>query len=199
MGTGRALERRDRDPAPAQGWRARVQRLRAPAMRVALFAAGVAAAFLAILLYQAVTPKPHEVTTQEVNDTVAHAIASVTPLPAFSEGVYQVIQPSLVLIQAKLPGVDGKAEQGLGSGVIINDQGDILTALHVVTDATEIELTFADGSKSARPSRPGSRIRTSRSCGPASRRSNWRRHPWQSERLTRGRRGVCGRQSLRPV
>src|SRR6476661_3787099 len=92
-------------PAPAEGWRARAQRLRAPAMRVALFAAGVAAAFLAILLYQAVTPKPHEVTTQEVNDTVAHALASVTPLPAFSEGVYQVIQPSLVLIQAKLPEV----------------------------------------------------------------------------------------------
>jgi len=37
---------------------------------------------------------------------------------------------------------------GLGSGVVISDQGDILTALHVVEDAQEIQLTFADGSQS---------------------------------------------------
>src|SRR5690349_14918647 len=64
---------------PAEQWRARAQRLRPFAISAALFAAGVAATFLAILIYQAVTPQPHQVTTQEVNDTVAHAIASVTP------------------------------------------------------------------------------------------------------------------------
>ncbi len=37
----------------------------------------------------------------------------------------------------------------LGSGVVISDQGEILTALHVVKDAVEIQLTFADGTQTS--------------------------------------------------
>jgi S1-C subfamily serine protease len=62
--------------------------------------------------------------------------------------VYQVIQPSLVLIQAQTAKGTEQGEQSLGSGVVIDDQGDILTALHVVSDANEIKLTFADGTES---------------------------------------------------
>ncbi|MCB0084644.1 MAG: trypsin-like peptidase domain-containing protein, partial [Caldilineaceae bacterium] len=40
------------------------------------------------------------------------------------------------------------ARGGLGSGVLINDNGDILTSLHVVENATEIEVIFADGTES---------------------------------------------------
>jgi S1-C subfamily serine protease len=35
----------------------------------------------------------------------------------------------------------------VGSGVVINDGGEILTALHVVEEASEIEVTFADGTR----------------------------------------------------
>jgi S1-C subfamily serine protease len=38
---------------------------------------------------------------------------------------------------------------GLGSGVIVNQRGDILTSLHVVDGATKIDITFADGTTSA--------------------------------------------------
>jgi S1-C subfamily serine protease len=117
-------------------------------VRAGLFGAGVVAAFLALVLYQALFPPPPPLTQHDVTNSIAAAMASATPAPAFSEGVYQVIQPSLVLIQAQLPGKDGQPEQDLGSGVIVNDQGDILTSLHVVTQATEIKLTFADGSES---------------------------------------------------
>src|SRR5947207_11378261 len=127
--------------------RTRLRRFDAAARRLLFFIGGVAAALIAILLYNALTPASHQVTTREVRDTVAQAIASATPLPAFSEQVYQVIQPSLVLIQADRPGIGDKGERGLGSGVIINDQGDIITALHVVTDADKIQLTFADGTE----------------------------------------------------
>jgi S1-C subfamily serine protease len=75
-------------------------------------------------------------------------MASATAPPAYSALVYQEIQPSLVLIETKGTGPDGKAENGLGSGVVVNDSGSILTALHVISDATDIELTFADGSQS---------------------------------------------------
>lgn len=113
------------------------------------FAAGVAAALLALLLYNAIVPRPRQLTAQDVSDTVSQALASATPPPAFSASVYQAIQPSLVLIQVKAPGADGKEEDGLGSGVVIDDRGDILTSLHVVAGATEIQITFADGTRSS--------------------------------------------------
>src|SRR3954447_21998430 len=116
---------------------------------IALFVSGVAAALLAILIYQALTPAPHLLTTQDVSETVAQAFASATPEPALSVAVYKAVQPSLVFIESETPGDDGNPAHGVGSGVIINDQGDILTSLHVVTQATSINLTFADGTKSS--------------------------------------------------
>ena len=82
---------------------------------------------------------------------MASALASVTPPPAFSELVYQAVRPSLVLIETKGPAKAGKPDEGgLGSGVVVTLDGDILTSLHVVADATEIELTFADGTSRPR-------------------------------------------------
>ena len=37
----------------------------------------------------------------------------------------------------------------LGSGVIINSNGEIMTALHVVANASVIQVTFADGTQSS--------------------------------------------------
>src|SRR5438105_15846660 len=87
------------EPAPSRWWqwRARLQSFRAPALRVALFALGVAAAFVAVLFYQLLFPPARQLTARDVNASVPQALASVTPLPAYSERVYQVIQPSLVL------------------------------------------------------------------------------------------------------
>jgi S1-C subfamily serine protease len=42
----------------------------------------------------------------------------------------------------------GTADGNLGSGVVVDTAGDILTCLHVVANATTIEVTFADGTKS---------------------------------------------------
>jgi S1-C subfamily serine protease len=133
----------------SERWRGRLQKLRAGVRRGAPFASGVLATLLALLLYNILVPAPHQLTTREVNDTVAAALASATPLPAFSERAYQMVQPSIVLIQTQSTNEDGKADYGLGSGVIVNDGGDILTALHVVAHATGIKLTFADGTESS--------------------------------------------------
>ncbi len=129
-------------------WRGRLQRLRTRARSVLPFVSGVCAALVALLLYQLLVPDPPQLTARDVNDSVAQALASATPPPAFAAGVYQVIQPSLVLVQAQAPGTNGKVEHGVGSGVIINDRGDILTSLHVITRANDIQLTFADGTQS---------------------------------------------------
>ncbi len=130
-------------------WRQRLRRFRAGLRRIVPFASGVLAALVALLLYNALVPAPHPLTTREVKDTVAQVMASATPPPAYSERVYQIIRPSLVLIQTRTRDADGKDEHGLGSGVVINDSGNILTALHVVTNSTVITVTFADGTHSS--------------------------------------------------
>jgi S1-C subfamily serine protease len=130
-------------------WRKRVGDIRAFVRKSAPFAAGVLAALGAMLLYNALYPPPHVITQREVDDTVAQAMASATPAPPFSEGVYQVIRPSLVWIQVRVPVKDGAPDSGLGSGVVVDDLGDILTSLHVVAGASEVYVTFADGTQSS--------------------------------------------------
>ncbi len=136
----------------AEIWRERWHRLRARFRPAVPFASGALAALVTIVLYNLLIPGPHLLTPQEVQDTVAQTMASATPPPPYSSSVYQVIRPSLVLIQTQSQDSQGNNGHALGSGVIISDQGDILTSLHVVADATKspdgIQVTFADGTQS---------------------------------------------------
>lgn len=133
----------------AELWRRRLHSLGPRVRSAAPFASGVLAALAALLLYNALVPGPHLLTQREVSDTVAQALASATPPPAYSARVYQAIQLSLVLIETQIPAAGGEVENGLGSGVVIDTAGDILTSLHVVADASDIQVTFADGTQSS--------------------------------------------------
>src|SRR3972149_5415684 len=126
----------------SERWRQGLQRLRARARSAVPFVSGVLAVLVALLVYNILVPGPQQLTLREVNDTVAQALASATPLPAYSSLVYRVIQPSLVLIQTESPGTNGKVENGLGSGVVVDDSGDILTSLHVIAGASDIQPMF---------------------------------------------------------
>lgn len=132
----------------AARWRARLRTIRTRARAALPFASGVAASLVALLLYNLLVPGPRPLTARDVTDTVAQALASATPPPAFSARVYQIIQPSLVLIQTKGADESGEEANGLGSGVVVTDQGDILTSLHVVDGASDIRVIFADGTES---------------------------------------------------
>ncbi len=135
------------DP-PAGASRARTAR--AGARRVVPVAAGAVAVLIGLLLFRLVVPDRPALTLKDVDQQVADALASATPGPALSAQVYQAVVPSLVLIRAKHQGgTDTKDETDLGSGVVVTDQGDILTSLHVVANADSIELTFADGTTSS--------------------------------------------------
>jgi S1-C subfamily serine protease len=63
---------------------------------------------------------------------------------------YRTISPSLVTVTTVRSGT-GKAaastEVALGAGVVINAQGAVLTALHVVANARQIQVRFADGTR----------------------------------------------------
>lgn len=64
--------------------------------------------------------------------------------PPEAGAAYAAIAPSMVVIRTR-----GGAEDGLGAGFIANADGRILTANHVVAGGGEIEVTFADGTRSA--------------------------------------------------
>ena len=59
---------------------------------------------------------------------------------------YQAITPSLVTVTTQR--LEG-AGTGLGSGVVVNAGGAVLTALHVVDGASQVQVEFADGTRAA--------------------------------------------------
>ena len=84
--------------------------------------------------------------TREQLDAALESAFATTSAPApLAEAIYAAAVPSLVFIQT-----DGGGEGGfsVGSGVVIDEQGQILTAHHVVEDAVSITVNFSDGSSS---------------------------------------------------
>ena len=115
---------------------------------MAPFVSGVCVVLVGLVVYAQLSPGAKPLTTTDIDQRVASALASQTPPPAYSEGVFDVIAPSMVLISSHDPTLADPKAGSLGSGVVVTDGGQILTALHVVKDATDITLTFADGSTS---------------------------------------------------
>ena len=76
------------------------------------------------------------------------AIENLQSAPAQSAVAYQQILPSLVEIETERSSDEGDPS-GLGAGVIINANGSIMTALHVVEGATNIRVSFIDGTKAS--------------------------------------------------
>ena len=85
-----------------------------------------------VLGYGAMQPAVTPLTGADVRQAIDDALASQTPAPAFAEGIYTAIQPSIVLIDADRDTGEDTPSTGEGTGVVINDAGDVLTALHVV-------------------------------------------------------------------
>jgi len=69
--------------------------------------------------------------------------SSPTPTSTASltvSGIYQRVAPSVVIVRTRQG-----ARQDLGTGVIVADDGTILTANHVIASGGTITVTFADG------------------------------------------------------
>src|SRR5262245_61776186 len=82
-----------------------------------------------------------------VKSAVEEGIAEAKGEPPDSAKVYQTILPSLVTIQSDRGDGTGDTES-LGAGVVVNADGAILTARHVIANATSIKVTFMDGTES---------------------------------------------------
>ena len=105
------------------------------------FLLGLMGALVGIIGY-VVVADPNDSGTQATPTATSRPTATTRADPVSVE-VYQKISPSLVFVESR-----SGDEGALGSGVIVNEQGQILTALHVVRDASAIRVTFADGTQS---------------------------------------------------
>ena len=144
-GVGRAAAAGAAARAPGQvPWRHFVRRHQRPL----LIAAGVLVAAL-FYAHLELTPAQHEYTQEDIDAAVLRTLEAA-PLPHVAAKAYAKIQPSIVRVQGLIAGATGEEdmETGIGTGVVIVDDGTILTNLHVVADAERVKVVFADGLES---------------------------------------------------
>ena len=95
---------------------------------------------------------PRQVLTQkDIDAAVLHTLAT-QDLPSRSAKAAGLVWPSVVRVRAF--GTDpqnpkaGEKELGVGTGVVIVEDGTILTNFHVISNAQRLEVTFFDGLES---------------------------------------------------
>ena len=136
----------EKTPSRFQVLRQRVKRLYERSRNVLLVALGILIALSAMFAYDATKLPPQRLTQRDIDAAVARTLASATPPPSIASQVYDVIAPSLVRVEAQLPGDGNKVSTG--TGTVVSDMGDILSSLHIVDQATAIQVTFFDGTES---------------------------------------------------
>ncbi len=112
-------------------------------------AAGAGIALAAVALNQALIRHGPELTQEDIDAAVMHTLEKAV-LPSQTTRAWEAVRPSLVRVRGLGDGKDGEknVEQGVGSGVVIVEDGTILTNLHVVAGAKRIGVVFADGLES---------------------------------------------------
>jgi S1-C subfamily serine protease len=68
--------------------------------------------------------------------------AAVQPLSA--PAIYKQAAPGIVTITTEIAR-RGQVGEGTGSGIVLDQNGDILTNAHVIAGASQIQVTFSDG------------------------------------------------------
>ncbi len=130
-------------------WRALIQRLRIIRRRIWIPIVVLIVSFSSVLLYNFSIHPPGALTQDEIEQRIADALASATPPPPHSAEVFEIILPSLISIRTIFENHSDDEGFGIGSGVAINADGQILTAFHVVADAMEIEVFYPDGNSAS--------------------------------------------------
>jgi len=95
-------------------------------------------------------PAPRELAQDDIDAAVLHTLENKT-LPSRAARASAAVMPSVVRVRGydedDEPGA-GERMNGVGSGVVIVDNGTILTNLHVVMGAKRMSVTFFDGTES---------------------------------------------------
>jgi S1-C subfamily serine protease len=121
---------------------------RRPQRRTAIFAAalfvigGIAGGALGAeaILSRTAASTPAAVTSSTSTSSVAQA-----QTPTSAAAIYQQAAPGVVTITTEVAGRFGRVGEGTGSGIVLDNNGDILTNAHVIAGANQIQVTFNDG------------------------------------------------------
>lgn len=139
---------RPRSALPASRWRTALARA-AVNPRLMWAALALLATLLLVSLLQR-GPLGAPALTQKNIDAAVLRTLTTQNLPSAAARAANKIGPAVVRVMSFAKNKAGEAvEQGVGTGVVIVDQGVILTNLHVVQSAHSIRLVFADGSESS--------------------------------------------------
>jgi S1-C subfamily serine protease len=118
--------------------------------RAVVFVVGVAFALGLLAVRDAMRPAPPALTQEDIDDAVLYTMENKT-LPSRAAKAADAVMNSVVRVRGydefDEPG-GNELMQGVGSGVVIVDNGTILTNLHVVSGAKRVTVTFFDGSES---------------------------------------------------
>ena len=100
---------------------------------------------------------PTPITQDDIDRAVRYTLTEGEPLPSPYARAAMAVRPAVVRVigladeddKLPKPGDDPKSHaRSTGTGVVIIDNGTILTNLHVVNNAKRIRVTFADGHES---------------------------------------------------
>ena len=131
------------EPELAPGDRSRRRR-----RRVLLYVAVAVVAVLGLGAWLLWPAGPPPLTPADVDKAVQRGLQQAQEqqrnAPPDATVADHTITPSLVIVTAQRTD-PGNIDTRLGSGVVINAAGAVLTALHVVEGASRIQLAFADG------------------------------------------------------
>lgn len=114
------------------------------------FAGSALFAVFAVMVYAWMQPTPQNLTQRDIAQAVRYTLERTPPAPSVASVAYDVIRRSVVRVDGEAPGEGGaidiaRVHETIGTGVIIDDQGTILTNLHVAAAAEHLVITFWDG------------------------------------------------------
>ena len=120
-----------------------------------LWASAFALLLGALIWSGAFVPKEASLSLKQIDAAIRQSLDE-KPLPSQATKAYDAVIGSVVRVVGLMTeGDDGsdakanaQAERGVGTGVVIIDNGTILTNLHVISGAKRVKVTFMDGSES---------------------------------------------------
>ena len=116
--------------------------------RSALFVAGGLLALALFLVHDAMRPPRQDITQEEIDAAVLDTLENKT-LPSRAAKAAEAVRQSVVRVRGYVADDKGEfKETATGSGVVIIEDGVILTNLHVVNGMERVTVTFFDGLES---------------------------------------------------
>jgi len=116
---------------------------------LAVFLAGALLSLLAVGVFSPAFQIRPALTQKDIDAAVLHTLQT-KELPSASAKAAASIQGAVVHVQAYVAdpkNKDADIESGVGTGVVIKDDGTILTNFHVVSGAKKLRVTFFDGTE----------------------------------------------------